>query len=59
VFPIFNGALSPTGDFSATIPLAGISPASFYAPVLLQGAVLDPGATLWLLSNGTVAVVRP
>jgi hypothetical protein len=59
LFPILTGALSPTGDFSVTIPLAGVAPGSFYAPVLLQGAVLDPSATLWLLSNGTVAVVRP
>lgn len=58
-FPLLSGNLSGTGDFSVTLPLAGIAPTFFHLPVFLQGIVLDPGGTYWRVSNATVATIRP
>ncbi|HKB15810.1 MAG TPA: hypothetical protein VKF62_07080 [Planctomycetota bacterium] len=57
--PLFTGNLSAAGEFSVTIPLAGIAPGFVHTPVYLQGIVLDPSGTFWRVSNATVATIRP
>jgi hypothetical protein len=56
---IASGSLGPNGDFSLTLPLGGFSPGIVYLPVYLQAGAFDAGTLAWLLSNATVAAVRP
>jgi hypothetical protein len=58
-FLLTSGMLSATGDFVATIPLAGIAPSFLHFPVYMQGIALDPSGTFWRVSNSTVATIRP
>jgi len=59
LIPLWTGALGGSGEFVLTFPLAGVAPTFVHSPVYPQGVALDAASSTFLLSNATVATLRP